>query len=65
MNSFLSLPESWPLVTLSKNDPHWIFPWPGGEKGTRDGKMSRDLSVKGKPHKYASLYLVSSSNFTS
>ena len=27
MNSFPSLPESWPLVTLSENDPNWILPW--------------------------------------
>ena len=47
MNSFPSLPESWPLVTLSENDPNWIPPWAGREQGLRGEKMPSDRSEKG------------------
>lgn len=48
MNSFPSLPESRPLVTLSENDPNWILPWAGREQGMRGEKMPSDWLEKGK-----------------
>lgn len=46
MNSFPSLPESWPLVT-EENDPNWIPSWAGREQGLRGEKMPSNRSEKG------------------